>query len=295
MFGDFGSVIRSQQSAQADRDQANQAVQNMRNRFANMGPAMTQLPISGPYAGNYGQPFARQAPMMDMRGIGGLLAGLLGGARGGYGRGYSPQGPQYGQPRLNQRYIPQGDAYMRGPMSDEQRAQSQARLSARMQELGLSPDDRPGYAAPPSFQPLSIQDQQRAAAADDSVGGVGITTKAPALTQPQMNLAPPQFGFGQPQGGFQAFQPRSIQEQQRAAASDDSVGGVGITTKAPPFQGGFGQPQGGFQQLPSQGGFGQPPMGGAPGGKGGAKGGGTFGQPSYGMQARYSSPFGNLF
>lgn len=42
-------------------------------------------------------------------------------------------------------------------------------------------------------------------------------------------------------------------------------------------------------------GFGQPFMGGAPGGKGGAKGGGMFGQPSYGMQARYSSPFQGFF
>lgn len=56
----------------------------------------------------------------------------------------------------------------------------------------------------------------------------------------------------------------------------------------------FGEPLMGNTSQP-QGGFGRPPMGGAPGGKGGAKGGGTFGQPSYGMQARYSSPFGNLF
>jgi len=222
-------------------------------------------------------PFAQQAPMMDMRGIGGLLAGLFGGARGGYGGGYSPQGPQYGQPRTVQDFrisrlinesrlqeapnpfrpppIPQGDAFMRGPMSDEQRAQSQARLSARMQELGISPDDRPEYAAPPSFQRPDNIDAATPALRD--LGAPLISTGAPMGTEfPQ----PPPFqgGFGQPQGGFQQFQP----------------------------QGGFGQPQGGF---------GQPPMGGAPGGKGGAKGGGMFGQPSYGMQARYSSPFGNLF
>lgn len=278
MAGDIGSMLRAQQSAQDDRNQAGQAVQNMRDTFAHLrpsvptGPAITQLPTDGSYSGNmYRQPFARQAPMMDMRGIGGLLAGLLGGFgggfRGGYGGGYPmpsaymrergqtqeyrfedmprqpslqerqqaaaaiaagenpaarlgggigisqyfPQGPHYIRPPSSPRYGPQEGPPPGPPMSAEQRAQSQARLSGRMQELGISPGDVPGYAAPPPFQP--------------------------------------QGGFGPPQGGSQPFQP--------------------------------------------QGGFGQSPMG--IGGKGGAKGGGMFGQPSYGMQARYSSPFGNLF
>ena len=242
--GDYGSYIRRQQSEQTDEQLANpayQARQNLRNRLANMGPMgpiITQLPTDGPYANrSYQMPFVRQAPMMDMRGIGGLFAGLFGGARGGYGGGYSPQAPQF---RPSPRYMPQGEAYQL-PMSDEQRAQSRARAEASLQEAGISGDDVPEYAAPPSLQP-----------------------------------PPFQGGFGRPQGGFQP-------------------------------QGGFGQPQSGPRQglmfrqplmgntSQPQGGFGQPPMGGAPGGKGGAKGGGTFGQPSYGMQARYSSPFGNLF
>jgi hypothetical protein len=48
----------------------------------------------------------------------------------------------------------------------------------------------------------------------------------------------------------------------------------------------FGSPQG-------LGGFTRPQMG--FGGKGGIKGGGMYGQPSYGMQARYSSPFQGFF
>ena len=48
----------------------------------------------------------------------------------------------------------------------------------------------------------------------------------------------------------------------------------------------FGPPQG-------MDGFAQPQMG--FGGKGGIKGGGMYGQPSYGMQARYSSPFQGFF
>lgn len=228
MPGDFGSMIRAQQSAQADRQQAKQSTQNMRDRFASMGPGMTQIPTSGPYAGGYGQPFARQAPMMDMRGIGGLLAGLFGGARGGYGGGYPPP-----------------SAYMR----------------ARGQTQEVRPSDIP--------PPPSMQQQQQAAAAiaaganpaarlGGTIGDARYSPQGPQYSQLPSPPPPFQGGFGQPQGGFQQFQP----------------------------QGGFGQPQGGF---------GQPPMGGAPGGKGGAKGGGMFGQPSYGMQARYSSPFGNLF
>ena len=58
--GDYGSYIRRQQS------------------FGPMGPPMmTQLPTDGSYANRrYQMPFVRQAPMMDMRGIGGLFAGL---------------------------------------------------------------------------------------------------------------------------------------------------------------------------------------------------------------------------
>jgi len=48
----------------------------------------------------------------------------------------------------------------------------------------------------------------------------------------------------------------------------------------------FGSPQG-------LGGFARPQMG--FGGKGGIKGGGMYGRPSYGMQARYSSPFQGFF
>jgi hypothetical protein len=48
-----------------------------------------------------------------------------------------------------------------------------------------------------------------------------------------------------------------------------------------------------FGSSQGLGGFAQPQMG--FGGKGGIKGGGMYGRPSYGMQARYSSPFGNFF
>jgi len=84
----------------------------------------------------------------------------------------------------------------------------------------------------------------------------------------------------------------------------DQLGGAIQEPKAEPVRavdmfgspqglGGFGQPQGGVQPFQPQGGFGQPQMG--FGGKGGIKGGGMYGRPSYGMQARYSSPFQGFF
>jgi len=68
----------------------------------------------------------------------------------------------------------------------------------------------------------------------------------------------------------------------------DQLGGAIQEPKAEPVRAVdmFGSPQG-------LGGFAQPQMG--FGGKGGIKGGGMYGRPSYGMQARYSSPFQGFF
>lgn len=273
MAGDIGSMFRAQQSAQADRQQAGQAVQNMRDAFAHLRPSVptdpmiTQLPTDGSYSGNmYRRPFMQQRPMMDMRGIGGLLAGLLGGFGGGFGGGYGggyPVPSAYMRQRgPTQEYRPE-DGPRQPSLQERQQAESAlaaganpaARLGGTIgvpiqgaQELSLTSGGP--FKRDPSLPPLRSPVQPQAPL---------IRREAPIINATE--LPQPlafQGGFGQPQGGFQQFQPR----------------------------GGFGQPQGGF---------GQPPMGGAPGGKGGAKGGGMFGQPSYGMQARYSSPFGNLF
>jgi len=270
MAGDIGSMLRAQQSAQDDRQQANQAVQNMRNRFANMGPGMTQIPTDGSYSGNmYRQPFARQAPMMDMRGIGGLLAGLLGGFgggfRGGYGGGY-----------------PMPSAYMR------ERGQTQE----------YRPEDGPRQ---PSLQERQQAESALTAGANPAArlgGTIGvptlISTVAPMGTE---FLQPPPFqgGFGQPPVPI-----RAVGETPRPdftmVDNDMGMSNFRDRPKASPPSAPVSPPTrvtdmfGSSQGL---GGFAQPQMG--FGGKGGIKGGGMYGRPSYGMQARYSSPFGNLF
>ena len=224
--GDYGSYIRRQQS------------------FGPMGPIMTQLPTDGSYANRrYQMPFVRQAPMMDMRGIGGLFTSRFGGLRGGFGGGYSMPSAYMSQRRRTQEYRPEDGPPQR---SLEERQQMESALAA-----GADPAARLG-------------------------GTIGANP-------------PPQGGFGQSPGpvtipGFTPppdpfGPPLQADEVIRRANRQGMM---------------FGQPLMGNTSQP-QGGFGQPPMGGAPGGKGGAKGGGTFGQPSYGMQARYSSPFGNLF
>jgi len=252
MAGDIGSMLRAQQSAQADRQQAGQAVQNMRDTFAHLrpsvptGPMITQLPTDGSYSGNmYRRPFMQQRPMMDMRGIGGLLAGLLGGFgggfRGGYGGGYPMPSAYMRERGQTQEYRPED---MPRQPSLQERQQAESALAA-----GANPAARLGgtIGTPTEYiSPLQQASQSR--------------MQAPS--QPNA-LDQMQFGSGQPQGG-------------------PSLMGMDVYRRPP--ESGFGQPQGGF---------GQAPMGIS--GKGGAKGGGTFGQPSYGMQARYSSPFGNLF
>lgn len=199
MPGDFGSMVRAQQSAQADRQQANQAVQNMRNRFATIGPGMTQIPTSGPYAGGYGQPFARQAPMMDMRGIGGLLAGLVRGFGGGFGGGYPPPSA-YMRERGQTQELRPSDAPP--PPSMQQQQQAAAALAA-----GANPAARLGGAIGDSrYSPQGPQYSQLPSPPPPFQGGFGQSQSGPRqglmFGQPLMgNTSQAQGGFGQPPMG----------------------------------------------------------------------------------------------
>lgn len=228
--GDFGSMVRAQQSAQADRDQANQAVQNMRNRFANMGPGMTQIPTSGPYAGGYGQPFARQAPMMDMRGIGGLLAGLVRGFGGGFGGGYPPPSAYMRERGQTQELRPSD---VPPPPSMQQQQQAAAAIAA-----GANPAARLGGTIGDSrYSPQGPQ-----------YGQLPTITSTGAPMGNEFPQPPPfQGGFGQPQRGFQQFQPQGGFGQPQGGFGQPPMGGAPGGKGGAKGGGTFGQPSYGAQ------------------------------------------------